>query len=293
MFVVKPLTALSPEIWENVETQPFRSSLTKTEYVLRGGRSHLFLLTAGSGALQIDHTVNITEAPILIWVPQGVSSKFSLEAGARGMVVSVPELQLGISLPSGTLGTDVREALLSPLVKRPPSQNVVKRLMALAESIAAELYANEPAAQNVVRYSLTLLMIEIWRVSAPEISQSKSLPRSIFQNFVSLVELHTTDHWTVANYAEHIGVSKDRLTTAVRRATGRSPLAEIHRKIMQEAEQQLLTSSLQVSEIAYRLGFKDTAYFNRFFRKNAKMPPGKYRAEKQHQLPAREFAAWP
>ncbi len=281
------------KFWENVEAQTFRSSLTKTEYVLRGGRSHLFLLTAGSGALQVDQAVNAVDAPILIWVPQGMKSKFSLEAGARGMVVSVPELQLGVSLPSGILGSGVREALLSPLIKRPPNGNIEKRLNMLTESIAKELFTNAPAAQDVVRYSLTLLMIEIWRVTAPNVSKSKALPRSIYQNFISLVELHAVDHWTVAAYANYIGVSKDRLTTAVRRATGRSPLMEIHRKLMQEAEQQLLNSSRQVSEIAFLLGFKDTAYFNRFFSKNAKMPPGKYRTEKQHQIAAQEFAAWP
>ncbi|USG62006.1 AraC family transcriptional regulator [Sneathiella marina] len=284
---------ISSVVWENVEAHGFKSSLTNTDYVLRGGRSHLFLLTAGAGALHIEQTINFAEAPILIWVPQGTSSKFSLEAGARGAAVSIPELQLGISLPTGTLGADVRQALLSPLVKRFPDNVVEKRLVALTETITDELFTNAPAAQNVVHYNLTLLLIEIWRITAPDTTQSKSLPRSIFQNFVSLVELHVTDHWTVANYADHIGVSKDRLTSAVRRATGRSPLAEIHRKLMQEAEQQLLTSSRQVSEIAYRLGFKDTAYFNRFFQRNAKMPPGKYRAEKQHQSPASEFSAWP
>ncbi len=283
----------SIEIWENVEVQTFRSSLTRTEYVLRGKRSHLFILTAGSSQLLIDETVMEIEAPTLIWVPQGSLSRFILNAGARGRSLSIPELQLGVSLPSGLLGSDIREALQAPLIKRLENKAFVVRNKAIIDSISEELFTNAPAAQNVVRYSLTLLLIEIWRLSSPKTPKTRTLPRSIFHNFVSLVELHATDHWTVADYAKRIGVSKDRLTSAVRRATGRSPLGEIHRKLMKEAEHQLLNSSRQVSEIAYSLGFKDTAYFNRFFNRHAHMPPGKYRAEKQHQLPVGEFSAWP
>ncbi len=279
--------------WEHVEAQTIESSLTQTEHVLRGGRSHLFLLHAGKGTLQFRDKIIDVVAPVLIWLPQGMVSRFSVSAGTRGTAISIPELQLGISLPTGALGIDIREALLSPVIKKADPDQTSGRLRSLADAIHAELYANAPATQDVVRYTLTLLLIQVWRTITKEISGSSALPKSIFQNFISLVELHVTDHWTVSQYARYIGVSKDRLTSAVQRATGRSPLAEIHRKLMQEAEQQLLSSSQQVSEIAYKLGFKDAAYFNRFFQKNAGMPPGKYRREKQDQQQPRTFAAWP
>ncbi|WP_169566517.1 helix-turn-helix domain-containing protein [Sneathiella limimaris] len=284
---------LSTPIWENVEAEILQSSLTQTEYVIRGGRSHLFLLLAGQATLHMEETINEIQAPIFVWVPQGVSSKFAIKAGTRGMVVSIPELQLGVSLPSGSLGVDVRAALAEPIIKKPDPGSTVKQLQILTDTIHEELYNNAPATQDVVRYNLTLLLIQIWRASSTEITRSTSIPRSIFQNFVSLVELHITDHWTVTAYADHIGVTKDRLTSAVQRATGRSPLAEIHRKLFQEAEMQLLTSPQQISEIAYKLGFKDAAYFNRFFRKHAGMSPGQFRTKKQEQIPPKTFAAWP
>ncbi|MFB9355674.1 helix-turn-helix domain-containing protein, partial [Sneathiella chinensis] len=281
--------APSTPIWENVEAAILQSSLTQTEYVLRGGRYHLFLLLAGTATLLIGDTDTDIQAPAFVWVPQGVSSKVGIKAGTRGMVVSIPELQLGISLPSGSLGVDVRAALAAPIIRKPDLKTTARQLQILTDTIHEELYTNAPATQDIVRYNLTLLLIQIWRASATEIRHSTAIPRSIFQNFVSLVELHLTDHWTVAAYAAHIGVTKDRLTSAVQRATGRSPLAEIHRKLLQEAELQLLTSPQQISEIAYKLGFKDAAYFNRFFRKHMGLSPGQFRTKKQEQLPPKTF----
>lgn len=280
-------------IWENVEAQSIKSSLTNTEYILRGTRSHLFLFMSGKGELYLENSIVTVEAPIFVWVPKGISSKFAVSAGTRGTVLSIPEFHLGTSLPSSTLGLDVRDALRSPIIKRSNSQEELKRFSIIMEMVLEELYENAPASQEAVRYNLTLLLIQIWRSTIRERAQSKAVPKSIFQNFVSLVELHATDHWTVKNYAEQIEVSKDRLTSAVKRATGKSPLSVIHRKLMQEAERQLLSSSHQISEIAYKLGFKDAAYFNRFFQKNAGMPPGKYRVLKQENESPRNFAAWP
>ena len=75
---------------------------------------------------------------------------------------------------------------------------------------------------------------------------------------------------------------------------GRSPLALAHARLMSEAEQLLNGTGLQVAEVADRLGFRDPAYFSRFFQRHAGMPPGRYRATLAAAgSGARSFAAWP
>ena len=72
---------------------------------------------------------------------------------------------------------------------------------------------------------------------------------------------------------------------------GRSPLALAHARLMSEAEQLLNGTGLQVAD---RLGFRDPAYFSRFFQRHAGMPPGRYRAALAAAgSGARSFAAWP
>ena len=141
----------STPIWENVEAESLQSSLTQTEYVLRGGRSHLFLLLAGVATLKMGNTDTDIQAPAFVWVPQGISSKVAIKAGTRGMVVSIPELQLGISLPSGALGIDVRAALADPIIKKPDPKTTTKQLQILTDTIHEELYTNAPGTQDIVR----------------------------------------------------------------------------------------------------------------------------------------------
>jgi AraC family 4-hydroxyphenylacetate 3-monooxygenase operon regulatory protein len=48
-------------------------------------------------------------------------------------------------------------------------------------------------------------------------------------------------------------------------------------RLIQEARRLLSFSSVSITEIGYELGFKDPAYFARFFRKNAGVTASKYR----------------
>ena len=48
-------------------------------------------------------------------------------------------------------------------------------------------------------------------------------------------------------------------------------------RLMQETKRLLLFTGSTANEICYQLGFKDPAYFSRFFQRNAQMTPGEYR----------------
>ena len=278
-----------------IEAQTIRSGLAATEHVLRGARSHLFLLGSGAGQILSDEDQIVVRAPSLNWFPRGQSVRVRLAAGTSGSAISIPDTLLGRSIPADSLAGHIRETIGYPLVNRPLKSEQRKKIGRLMEDIREELFANGPAASTVVQHTLTLLLIEIWRGFRPEISSPKPLPRRIVHTFMFLVDLHLMDHWTVQDYARHIGISKDRLNSAVRRATGRSPLAHIHIRMMSEAKTLLAESGLQVAEIAYKLGFRDAAYFNRFFQRHAGTPPGRFRnlvrkGKVEHDL---SFAAWP
>ncbi len=290
-----PSEGLRDSAPEYIQARTIKSALTRSEYVLRGGRSHLFLLQAGSGLLTSEDGENALDGPGFCWLPHGKSRSVRLEAGTRGLVLSIPDARLGSSIPAGSLGSHIREVIGFPAIVRKPEPAHLAKLAELIATIEQELFENGPAAQTVVQYCVSLLLIEFWRLSRPEISSPRALPRNIVHNFMSLVDLHLRDHWTVQQYAGQMGVSKDRLNTAVQRATGRTPLAHIHQRQIAEAKTLLTGSSLQVAEVAYMLGFKDAAYFNRFFQRHAGLPPGKFRHNVWQQKAETDtsFAAWP
>jgi len=280
---------------ETVEARKLKPALTRAEFVLRGGRSHLFLLHGGSARMTSEEGAHSLAGPGFLWLPPGRLSGLLLEAGTRGAALAIPDAQLGASIPPGSLGSHIRAVIGFPVIAGNVAPASLAKLAELIATMERELLENRPAAPTVVQHCLSLLLIEFWRLSRPEIAHPRAMPRNIVHNFMSLVDLHLSDHWSMQQYARHMGVSKNRLNSAVLRATGRTPLAHVHRRLMTEAKILLTGSSLQVAEIAYMLGFKDAAYFNRFFQRHAGLPPGRFRrgATAQRSEPDHSFAAWP
>ena len=288
-----PTTA--PALAEAVEVRAVRSALTTTEHVLRGGRFHLFLIASGTGTLLSTDGSTDLSGPCFCWLPHGQAQTVRLEAGTRGIALDIPDLVLGRSMPSGSVGTHIRDIIGYPMVVREPEHGKLRKLTEFVETIERELFANGPGAQDVIQHCLALLMIEIWRLSSPETAGPRPLPRNIVHTFMVLVDLHLRDHWTIQQYARQMGVSRDRLNSAVRRATGHPPLTHIHERLITEAKALLTESGLQVAEVAYKLGFGDAAYFNRFFQRHEGIPPGRFRkaALKPKSVPDVSYAAWP
>lgn len=81
----------------------------------------------------------------------------------------------------------------------------------------------------------------------------------------------------VAGYAEELRVTPSHLNRAVKAETGRNAGEWIESARLSLARNLLRDPSVPVSEIAYRLGFEDPAYFSRFFRKLTGMSPTDFR----------------
>jgi len=58
---------------------------------------------------------------------------------------------------------------------------------------------------------------------------------------------------------------------------GKSAGDLIRDRILLESKRLLMTTNLSASEIAYRLNFKDSSYFTRFFKKYVRQTPDEYR----------------
>ncbi len=163
------------------------------------------------------------------------------------------------------------------------------------EAIGRELISSDLGAADVISANLRLILIHLWRLARVEQAEQHPSPHQIVQKFMAEVDLRLGDHPTVAGIAGTIGVSKDRLNTAVRRATGKSPKQVIHARLMSEAETLLRQSPLQVAQISSVLGFSDVTYFSRFFKARAGVSPARYRRDVKKGDPASvgNYAAWP
>ena len=82
---------------------------------------------------------------------------------------------------------------------------------------------------------------------------------------------------TVGDVVNFIGFSRGYLTTAFRRAKGISLQEYLLRVRMQKAKELILSTNLQIQEIAEKVGYSDQLNFSRIFRKYEGICPSDYR----------------
>lgn len=92
-------------------------------------------------------------------------------------------------------------------------------------------------------------------------------------------------HWSAAQLADALGVSRRRLSAAFRRDTGMGLTDFIRTERLRIARRLLVQTSMPMQAIAERLGFSSSANFSTIFRQHVGMTPSQYRkkaAESDH-----------
>jgi AraC family transcriptional activator of pobA len=82
---------------------------------------------------------------------------------------------------------------------------------------------------------------------------------------------------TVHYISEHLNLSPNYLRSMLKVLTGQNTQQHIHDKIIEKAKEQLSTTALSVSEIAYQLGFEHPQSFSKLFKTKTKLSPLEFR----------------
>ncbi len=85
--------------------------------------------------------------------------------------------------------------------------------------------------------------------------------------------------WTIADLADEVGISRSGLVERFTRYLSEPPMTYLTRWRLQLAARSLETTSRGVAEIAADVGYESEAAFNRAFKREFGMPPGRYRSD--------------
>ncbi|WP_343330826.1 helix-turn-helix transcriptional regulator [Polaribacter staleyi] len=77
--------------------------------------------------------------------------------------------------------------------------------------------------------------------------------------------------------ANSLNLSSNYLSSILKSLTGQSTQQHIHNKLITEAKEQLSTTLLPISQIAYRFGFEHPASFTKLFKNKTEMSPLEFR----------------
>ncbi len=97
------------------------------------------------------------------------------------------------------------------------------------------------------------------------------------RRFRRLIEVQFLEHWPVQRYARDLALSETSLNRFCRRVAGCTAFDLIQHRLALEARRRLVYAGSSVGGIAVELGFKDPAYFSRFFRRHSGVSPNEFR----------------
>jgi hypothetical protein len=150
------------------------------------------------------------------------------------------------------------------------------RLLRVAfENLADEFHSNAEFRGDMVRSQITALLIRLHRLclSTPS-DEVQGYSTQLTNRFLSLLEKEEGKLQRTRYYTSALSVSLRVLVDAVLTETGKSPSTWIRDRTLLEARRLLIYTDLTISEIAYRLNFRNVSYFVRFYRRLVGVPPG-------------------
>jgi len=90
--------------------------------------------------------------------------------------------------------------------------------------------------------------------------------------------------WTIADLADEVGISRSALVERFTRYLSEPPMTYLTRWRLQMAARALERTSRGVAEISADVGYESEAAFNRAFKREFGLPPGRYRSDHKSPL---------
>ena len=146
------------------------------------------------------------------------------------------------------------------------------------ETIFEEFSASNLGRAEALQSLFQLLLIHIQRIYQHTVADGKPTAEThLSSEFYHLVGKNFASSHRLADYAEQLGVSTGYLNRKVKAATGSPASHFIRQRILIEAKRLLIHTELPAAEIAHQIGFTDSSYFGRFFKRETSLTPVDFR----------------
>lgn len=243
----------------------------------------LIYVTKGTATLEHSSQKNmLLDRPFIYFSAPGRAQKMTITGDLEGHVLLISkEILVDIlnKLPDARVSYR-DEAFILDLSTKTASEAEIGILQNAFANIAEELQKEESLGLR----ALLLCWIRLAYITAFRLAHEGSAifmchhRNAIkFRKYLSLIDEHFKFHWTLSQYAEKLNITVSTLNNICRELGGESAKEYVSQRVLKEAEFLLRYTDLTIIEIAHQLGFKDSSYFARFFRRYACLNPREYR----------------
>jgi AraC family transcriptional activator of pobA len=266
--------------WLHCESIAERSRLHQWE-IRPHRRDRLFqILYVHHGRTQVEAegAGTVLRGPCVVTVPAPAVHGFAFSRDVDGVVFTIVEQHLKQLLQ----GEPALRARMLRLRCECLGPSVAARVHEAALSLRDEHAATGPWRTLAIDAALLRLVVELQRAlpEAPAESAGWRGGRAIeqVQRFRGLVERRYREQPALADCARELGITPTQLNRLCRQVLGRTALDVMHARTVLEAQRELAYTTLTVKQIGLGLGFADSGYFTRFFRRETGATPTSWRA---------------
>ena len=240
----------------------------------------VLLVTQGSGTHTIDFKTYEVRPNMVFFMKPGQIHSWELSADADGQVVFFTSEFYLKQFPDRKLyDFPFFNALIAkPKLDLPEAEVTV--LLQPFEALHQEYAVPGFMRQEMLACYLQVMLIRLARIyqlqEGTEETQGGEL--LLLQKLENLIEQHFKEHLPVTFYAEKLHVTTKHLNEICKRSLAKTTHELIRERSILEAQRLLVHSELTSSQIAAELGYFDTTYFFRFFKKHVGQTPEQFRS---------------
>jgi AraC family transcriptional activator of pobA len=280
----------SARFWVHCETIPARSSQYHWEIGLHRHDHFLqiLLVTEGSGdAIFGDEIVRFEPCSVLT-VPPAANHGFRFSPDINGYVFTLLASRLPVrpGEPS-QLGHFLSRARITRLDEGHASSSLIRESL---DRLYEEWQERRSGRAVLMEAFLATALTLTARLAGQDIGNADATDENDRRMEVLTAMMHreVRNHRPASFYAKALGISPTHLNRVVKLKAGVSTQNLVLRRLLEEAQRELLFSPGSIQEVAFRLGFADPAYCSRFFTRQTGSTPRVWKMREQQRLGERD-----
>ncbi|HXB07938.1 MAG TPA: helix-turn-helix transcriptional regulator [Puia sp.] len=242
----------------------------------------IFWITRGTGLLRLDLRQYALGDNHLFCVRPGQMHELQSEEGLEGYVIAFTKAFPGVSdsdfdlaYPGGIYS--LFERCKASRVK----SELVGDMAIIIEKLLKEFNNVDLFRQELLKRYFKIFLIYLGRqFDQQDVQDQQARSLGLVQKFLESLNVNFKTMRMVAEYARELSVTPNYLNETVKKATGYPASHHIRQRIALEAKRQAAYSDVCMKEIAYYLGFSDSAHFSKFFKNTTGMNFTDFKKEK-------------
>lgn len=227
--------------------------------------AQVFIIQSGHAKYQMDGQTGGVKPKQFLFVPPLIVHGFQFTPETEGLVVSVPTAVMR-GVVEGTF----------PAIAKPLKGKLTDPLKKMIE-LLDDCLNSTMTFRATVAVGLTHAILGHVAENG-QFEKAEGLGNHL-HHLDTLISESMGKNLSAADYASALSITTGHLSRLCRGAKGLGATAYIETATMSEACRQLAFTRQTVSEIGYRLGYKDPSYFARRFKVILGVTPSKYRAD--------------